>query len=259
MTKILFGPAGLGSPAIEGLKLIKSLGLDAAEISFTHGVNFSAEKSKEVGEFAKKLGISLSIHAPYYINLASEEKSKREASKKRIFDSCKSGHYLGAKYIVFHPAYYGKLEKEDVYDIVRDSIIEIQDALKDENYEDVSLCPEITGKKTQFGDVDELVKLSRETNCGVCIDFAHIYARNIGFIDYDYVCREIKKIKVLTGHFAGIEFTDKGERRHILTEPGRARELLTYLKKYKISVRIINESPDPVRDALMMKKIWNRI
>jgi|SRR3989344_9273677 len=259
MIKVLFGPAGLGSPAIEGLKLIKSAGLDAAEISFTHGVNFSVEKSKEVGEFAKKIGISLSIHAPYYINLASEDKNKKEASKKRIFDSCKSGHYLGAKYVVFHAAYYGKLGSEEVYDIVRDSVVELQDALKEANYSDVNLCPEITGKKTQFGDVDELVKLSSETDCGVCIDFAHIYARNIGSINYDYVCKEIKKIKILTGHFAGIEFTDKGERRHVLTEPDRAKELLEYLKKYKISIRLINESPDPVSDALMMKNVWNQI
>ncbi len=259
MARVLFGPAGLGSPAIDGLKLIKSAGLDAAEISFTHGVNFSTERSIEVGEFAKKIGISLSIHAPYYINLASEEKNKREASKRRIFESCKCGHYLGAKYVVFHAAYYGKLKMEDVYDITRDAILEIQDALKEEGYSDVNLCPEVTGKRTQFGDVDELVKLSRETGCGVCIDFAHIYARNIGHIDYDCVCREIKKIKILTGHFTGIEFTDKGERRHVLTEPGRARELLKYLKKYKISIRLINESPDPVSDALMMKKIWNQI
>jgi len=107
--------------------------------------------------------------------------------------------------------------------------------------------------------VDELVKLSSETDCGVCIDFAHIYARNIGSINYDYVCKEIKKIKILTGHFAGIEFTDKGERRHVLTEPDRAKELLEYLKKYKISIRLINESPDPVSDALMMKNVWNQI
>ena len=259
MNKILIGPAGLGSPAIEGLKYISSLGLEAAEVEYVRGVYLTEDSAKEVGELAKKLNISLSIHAPYYINLASEDKEKIAASKKRLFDSAKSGYFLGANYIVFHPAYYGKLSKEEVYEIVKESIIEIQDALNDSGFGRVKLCPEVTGKATQFGDVEELVELSRETKCGICVDFAHVYARNIGKIDYDYVCKLIKNVNCLTCHFTGIEYTNKGERRHVKTEISRAMELLHYLKKYKINTRIINESPYPVDDALMMKKIWEKI
>ena len=256
---ILIGPAGLGSPAIEGLRYLYSLGLDCAELEFVRGVHMSIGTAKETGKEVKKLDFSLSIHAPYYINLASKEKQKIVDSKKRIFQSCERGHYLNAKYVVFHPAYYGDLSKENVYDMVKEAILELQDALNEAGFSDVKLCPETTGKASQFGDIDELVRLSKETKCGLCVDFAHIYARNLGKIDYDYVCKLIKNIKYLTAHFTGIEFTSKGERRHINTEPERAKELLTYLKKYKINIRIINESPRPLEDALMMKKILEKI
>lgn len=259
MSKILIGPAGLGSPAIEGLKYINSLGLDAAEVEFVRGVYMGIDTAKEAGALAKKLGISLSIHAPYYVNLASEEKQKIIDSKKRLFDSCERGYYLGANYVVFHPAYYGKMKKEEVYDMVKEAILELQDALDESGFNDTKLCPETTGKKSQFGDIDELVRLSKETKCGLCVDFAHIYARDNGKIDYDYVCKLIRDIKYLTAHFTGIVFSEKGERYHKETEPERARELLTYLKKYKINIRIINESPQSVKDALMMKRLLSSI
>ena len=94
--KVLFGPAGLGTPAVEGLERCKKLGLGAAEVEFTYGVRMTNATAKQIGAAAKRLGIKLSVHAPYYINLASKEKSKLNASKKRILQSCERAHYLGA-------------------------------------------------------------------------------------------------------------------------------------------------------------------
>ena len=65
---ILIGPggtAGLGYE--EGLKKISELGLDALECELTHGINISNATAKMVGELAKKLNISLSVHAPYFL------------------------------------------------------------------------------------------------------------------------------------------------------------------------------------------------
>jgi len=118
----------------------------------------------------------------------------------------------------------------------------------------VVLCPETTGKKSQFGSLDELVKLSKETGCGVCVDFAHLLARD-GKVDYDDVLKKIKDVKEITGHFSGIEYSEKGERRHILTNEKDIEKLLKALKKHKINIAIINESPDPFGDAVKSKKI----
>jgi endonuclease IV len=83
------------------LKEISKLGLDALEVEFTYGVKITNAEAKRVGELAKKANISLSIHAPYYINLASEDSKKQKESIQRILDSAERGHYLGAKEIVF--------------------------------------------------------------------------------------------------------------------------------------------------------------
>ncbi len=256
--KIQFGPGGIGTPPLEGLERIQKAKLDAAEIEFTYGVYMTNEVAQKIGDKARALGISLSIHAPYYINLASVDMKKRQDSRKRILDACERGHYLGARYIVLHAAFYGKMSAEECYVVVKEAIVKLQEEIAEKKW-DVFLCPETTGKASQFGSVDELVRLSKETGCGICIDFAHVYARNIGSIDYDDVCKKIKAVKVLTAHFAGINYGPKGERNHELTPPGRMKELLQFLKKYDISLRIINESPDPVGDSIMARKLLAKV
>ena len=123
--KVRFGPAGIGGvkQAADNLKEYKEAGFSAAEVEFTYSVYIKKnEDAKRIGAEAKKLGIMLSVHAPYYINLLSEDKKKIEASKKRILACCERGHYLGAKYIVFHAAYYGKYDKEKAYAFVKKQI-----------------------------------------------------------------------------------------------------------------------------------------
>lgn len=251
---ITVGPAGSsGLGNYEGVKRCKELGLGCMEVEFTYGVRMKNDEAKRVGELAKKSGIKLSVHAPYYVNLCSAERAKITASKKRILDSCERAHYLGAKFVVFHAAFYGKRAKEECYKMVKEAVIEMQEIIKQKKW-DVMLAPETTGKGSQFGDLDELVKLSKETGCAVCIDFAHLKARNIGKIDYDDVMNKVKKIKNKTAHFSGIEWGPKGERSHVLTKESDIKELMLYLKKYKISINIVNESPDPFGDAVKMKK-----
>jgi len=217
----------------------------------------SNELARKIGEDNRKLDLVISVHAPYYINLASEEKPKIEASKKRILDSCERGHHMGARCIVFHAAYYGKITKEECYNMVKDAVEEMQEKIRQKKW-DVILCPETTGKASQFGDLDELIMLSNETGCGMCIDFAHLEARYAKEYDYADAAKKItamKNVKNITGHFSGIEYTAKGERNHILTSMAKAKKLIDALKKEGISITIINESPDPMGDALKMKKL----
>lgn len=258
--KVRFGPAGIGGTkqAIDNLKEYKEAGLSAAEVEFTYSVYIKKnEDAKKIGNEAKKFDIMLSIHAPYYVNLASEDKKKLEASKKRILNCCERGHYLGAKYIVFHPAYYGKKTKEECYEIVKKQIKEMQQVIKRKGWK-VKLAPETTGKKSQFGDLDELLKLSRQTGCSLCVDFAHMLARE-GRIDYKEVFEKLKHCGHIHSHFSGIEFTAKGERRHLVTSDAKLKELLNWVKKYKADITIINESPRPYQDSLKGLKIWKNL
>ncbi|MBR9675713.1 TIM barrel protein [Candidatus Woesearchaeota archaeon] len=256
---ILIGPGGSeGLGAEKGITNTKEHGLNLMEVEFTHGVNMNNEKAKIIGDIAKKNNFLLTIHAPYFINLASEEKIKVEASKKRILDSVERGYHMSAKYVVFHPGFYQGRDKEVVYQKIKEEIIELIKIIKENGWDKVELAPEITGKHSAFGDLDELLRLKKETGCQITIDFSHLYARNLGKIDYAQVIKKLPK--KFHAHFSGITFTEKGERMHIDTTPEFFKPLRDELKKIEDThqITIINESPQPLRDAVMMREELNK-
>jgi len=255
MNKISIGPAGTGGAELENFQEIKDKGLDAVEIEFTYSVWMKKEQALAIRELNKKLGLKFSIHGSYFINLNSEDKAKVGASRARILKAMEIGTYLGADYVVFHPGFYQKSTKEEAYKNIKEQIEKIMKEAKEKKYTP-ELAPETTGKASQFGDLDELLKMKKETGCSICVDFAHLKARYNGNIDYDSVMEKLSKIKPrIHCHFSGIEYTAKGERRHLLTEKKDIEELFKYLKKYRVDCTIINESPNPLGDAIKMKKL----
>jgi len=255
---IKFGPAGLGSvkDAIFTLEKYKDMGLKNCEIAFTYGVYIKKEADmKEIGEAAKKLEIELSIHAPYWINLNSKEKIKIEQSKKRILRSCEVGHKLGAKRVVFHCGYYAGMDKELTYQNMKKGIIEMMDEIKSKGWK-VKLCPETMGKINVFGSIDDIARLVDETGCDFCIDFAHILARDKK-IDFELIKKRFGKHKHWHCHFSGIEYGEKGEKRHLQTKKEEWEKLLKELPKDK-DIVIINESPDPPAAAALGVEVYGR-
>jgi len=252
--EIKFGPAGLGpvKDAEETLEEYHRIGLGACEIAFTYSIYIkNKEDALRIGKKAKELGIELSIHAPYWVNLNSEEKEKREASKKRIIDCCKVGNWLNAKVVVFHPGYYGK-DKEDAYKNIKKEILEMQKVIKEKNWK-IKLAPETMGKVNVFGSIEEISNLVRETGCSFCLDFAHILAREKK-VDFE----KIKKLfpqKDWHCHFSGIEYGEKGERHHKKTQKKEWKELFSGLPKNR-KIVIINESPTMIEDSEEGLEIW---
>ncbi len=245
---------------LSGLERIHELGLNAMEVEFVHGVNMKEEMAKQVGELAKKLNIRLSIHAPYYINLTSAEKEKIEASKKRIVESCERGHDMSAKIVVFHPAYYGKLPREECYLRVKKECEEMVDELKSKGINDVLLGLETTGKHSQFGTLDECIRMSKEVKgCAVNVDWAHIYARNGGRINFGEVIDKVLALKVkhIQSHFSCINFGLGGEKNHLTLDTGQPKYdgLVREIKKRNLDITLISESPNLEGDALKLKKM----
>ena len=136
----------------------------------------------------------MSVHAPYYINLASKEKAKLDASKKRILQSCERAHHLGASPVVFHAGFYQGRKEDEVFKIIKEAIVNMKKAIKAKRWK-VKLAPETTGKPSQFAGLDTLLKLKRQAGCDICVDFAHLYARNNGKIDYNGIFRKLKSHK----------------------------------------------------------------
>lgn len=262
--KIFLGPAG--SPAkstLEGISFVKKAGLHAMEVAFTHGVRMSSETAKQIGAENEANGLVLSIHAPYYINLASADAKKVEESKQRILSSCERAHRMGAKKVVFHAAYYGVLDREEVYEKVREEVKSMLETVKNSAW-DVSILPETMGRESQFGSLDELVRLHKDTGAAPCVDPAHIYARNIGKIDFSEMFNKLEKTgqKQLHFHFSAINYGPKGERNHLVLGKGGpsfeefSRELLG--RKFR-EATIISESPVTWKDSLVMKGVLEKM
>lgn len=249
------GTAGLGYA--QALNKFVQLGIKAMEVEFTYGVKMSETAACEIGLLARSLGVSLSVHAPYYINLASKEKEKTVASRRRILESSQRAHLLGATHVVFHAGFYQERNAEEVYKIIRSEVVALMKTLRENNWK-AALALETTGKKTQFGSLEELLRLKKETGCEICVDFAHLLARS-GSIDYNKVFNKLKGIKHIHAHFSGIEFTAKGEKKHLTTRENDIATLLKHIVKRKLDVTIINESPEPLRDAVKTKKILDAL
>ena len=252
---IKFGPAGLGGvkEAISNLEMYHKLGLKACEIAFTYSIYIKKEDAVKIRKIAEKLDIKLSIHAPYWINLNSQDKEKIKKSKQRILKSCEIGTYLGAYRVVFHPGYYGEKDKEETYENIKKEILEMQKEIKLKKYTP-KLAPETTGKINVFGSIEEISKLVKETGCCFCIDFAHILAR---YKEYKFkeVLNEFEKHDRLHIHFSGIEFGEKGEKKHKQTGEKDLKKLISNLPRDK-KIIIINESPTPVEDSVLGLRIY---
>lgn len=248
---IKIGSAGFNADIASFLKQNR---LKCAEVEFVRQVYLKRKEQFEaVRNAAEENNISLSVHAPYYVNLSSLEKEKIVASKQRIIRSAKVGEEIGAKFVCFHPGFYMKREPEIVYNIIREQIQDMQDQLNENGFK-IKLAPELMGKHSQFGTPEELVKLNKDIKgISMTIDFAHYYARNLGEPDYKKLVSMLPE--KFHAHFSGIEYTDKGEKKHLRVDPLEFEKVLKELVAQDKNCTIINESTDVLNDLLKMRKV----
>lgn len=252
---------------MDGIRCISELGLDAMEVAFTHGIYMSLKDSEKFGEVAKELSIELSVHAPYYINLASEKTKVIKDSKKRILDSLYRGEKMGATVVVVHAGYYGK-DKENGIKMISDASKEISDIIEKNGWK-IKLGLETMGKQKSFGTLDEIIEVSKKLkNVIPYLDVAHIYAGNGGKIDYGEIFDKLNvlKMKKYNSHFSGINYSLVGigrgnEKNHVpVSEAGPdLKNLAKEILKRKISITLISESPILEHDAIVMKKIFEKL
>lgn len=274
MKKLLFGTAGIplsakGSTTAEGIKAVKDMGLGAMELEFVRSVNITKEKAPLVKKASLDNDVTLTCHAPYFINLNSLEKPKLHASINRILSSCHIASLCGAYSVTFHPGFYMKESKGSTFDRIKDNIKKIVKTLQDEGIK-LWLRPETTGKESQFGSVQELVDLSSEIEQVLpCIDFAHLHARSVGkYNSYEEFSEFFSLVEKKLGkdalnnmhiHMAGINYGPKGERNHLVLKESdmNYKDLMKALKDFNCKGVLICESPNIEEDALLMKKFYD--
>ncbi len=272
MHKLLFGTAGIPVSTekrntLEGIKQIKALGLDAMELEFVHSVNIRKENAPLVKKTAKENGIVLTCHGQYYMNLNSSP-DEIVKTKNRILSAARIAWLCGAWSLCFHAAYYMGKKPEDVYGTVKKHLKGVAKTLEDEGNK-IWLRPELTGRASQFGTLEELVRLSEIERVMPCIDFSHNHARTGKYNTYEEFCEMLSAVEKIGRnalqnmhmHLSGIEYGNKGEKRHLELKNSdmNYKDLMKALKDFKVSGVIISESPSIEKDALMMKKTYEGI
>lgn len=278
-----FGPAGNSlSFAAMGYKhslqvpeYLTKMGLNAFEYQCGRGVNIGIDKATELGNIAKEKGITLSLHAPYYISMSSIEEAKRLNSINYILASARAVNAMGGNRIVVHTGSCGKISREYALELAIDTMKKSIEALDNEGLGHIHICPETMGKVNQLGTLHEVLALcSIDERLIPCIDFGHLNARDLGcfktLADYEKVFIEIKdklgsdRLKTFHSHFSKIEYTTGGEKKHLTFEdtvfgPDFEPVMeLTY--KYGASPTFICESDGTqAEDALLMKKYYEQI
>ncbi len=248
-------------------EVLKKLNLDGLEAEFVHGVRISPENIKICND-AVENGLVITCHGPYYINLNAKESEKIDASVKRIIDTARAAKSMNAYSITFHAAFYMGNDKNTVFERVVNQIDKIVKILTEES-NNVFIRPETTGKSTQWGDLEEIVQLSKLFDRVLpCVDFAHLHARSGGLYNtYDEFCKIFEYIgnelgdfalKNFHAHIAGIEYSEKGEKRHLILNESdmNYKDLLKAFKEFDIEGVIVCESPNIEDDALLLKNYY---
>ena len=269
---LLFGTAGVPFSAADdsslaGIERVRALGLDGLEIEFVNGVKMGLETAAKVRERAARLGVLLSVHAPYHINFNSENPGIRLQSRERLLKTARVGAACGAASVVFHAAFYGRDTAEAAYAAVRSEVAAVQSVLRAERLP-VTLRVETMGKRSQFGTLDEVLSLCRDVDgLQPCLDFSHLYAREGRVNSYLEFERVLSKVARKLGprslrnahiHIAGVHFGDKGEIKHLNLEETEFRvdEWLQVLRNLGVEGLVICESPNLEADAVMLKKLY---
>ncbi len=277
----LFGPAGnsisftqMGyKGSLQVPEYLTKMGLDAFEYQCGRGVNIGEEKARELGKIAADKGITLSLHAPYYISMSSVEEEKRIKSIDYILASARAVNAMGGNRIVVHTGSCSKISREVALELASDTMKMALTALDQNGLSHIHICPETMGKVNQLGTLDEVLALCKlDERLIPCIDFGHLNARDLGYFktkeDYKTVFDKMEnaighdRLCGFHSHFSKIEYTTGGEKKHLTfadTVYGPDFEpVLDLVAQKSLSPTFICESDGTqAEDAKMMKDYYN--
>lgn len=275
-----FGPAGNSdSFYAAGLKdsaqmpgWLQGMGLTAYEYQCSRGVHVGETTARKIGQKAAVAGIALSIHAPYFINMATEDDTIRQNSQRHIVKTLQVARWMGAGKIVFHPGG----TKPDRETALNNALRFLEEILRQtEEYQDIQLATETMGKRNQLGsDLQEIIAFCKLSPRIVpAVDFGHVNAVTGGSLtakhNYLALLEDIgqalgdKVLRSLHMHFSPIEFTKAGEKRHrtfLETDFGPPfAPLAEAIIDLAMTPTIISESAGrQAEDALIMKQIYTQ-
>jgi deoxyribonuclease IV len=268
---IRIGPAGIplsckGRTLKDGIIYTKSLELDALEVQFVRGIRMTVEEAREVREVAEAADVDLHVHAPYYTNLAGDERNLK-LTREKVLKAGEMAHEMGAHTVVVHPGFYGERSPEEALE----RIVEVVGALRDE-YRENQWKPQIglvtMGKRPVFGSLEEIIEVCKQVP-GVqpVVDFAHIHARGNGSLntveDFQEVFDQLIPLSLdhTLIHFTGVRYENGNERHHLPIKKGdlRFEPLVEVILENDYNVTLISTSPILEHDAMYMQIVLDRV
>ena len=276
----IFGPAGsaenfskLYKSSADMPKYLSELGLDAFEYQCGQGVRVSDSVGAALKANAEKYGITLSLHAPYFISLSSVEPEKRDKSIDYILQSAAAAKKIGAERIVIHSGSCSKISREEALSLAKDTLSRARKAAVEAGFGDIIFCPETMGKFNQLGNLEEVLELCRLDDSFLpTVDFGHLNARTLGKVNskeafagiLDSIGNRLgsDRLRRFHSHFSKIEYTEGGgEKRHLTFEDSLYgpdfEPLMELIAKKNLSPTFICESAGTQDiDALAMKRSY---
>ena len=280
MSRALFGPSGNPEAfyeeghkkSLEMPAWVRAMGLDTYEYQCAKGVKISPATAKELGEKAREAEVTLSIHAPYYLNLATDGE-RRQSAVDYIIQTMHAATWMGADRIVVHTGACAKISREEALSLAKDTMRLALKTADELGLGEVHICPETMGKINQLGTPEEVFELCRlDERLIPCIDFGHVHARSIGTVsDYEdfkgifdtlenMLGRE--RAKSFHSHMSRIEYTQKGgEKKHWRYEDTQFGPdfdpIARLIFEREMSPRVICESAGTQgKDARIFKDIY---
>lgn len=276
-----FGPAGNSDSfsakhksSLDAPEWLREFGLDCYEYQCGKGVRVSRDMAETLSKKAEEAGISLSLHAPYFINLANPDPESLAKTTGYILAACEAANWMGARRVVVHTGALMKRTRREALNIAKSSMTAVLKSCDDAGFAHMTLCPETMGKINQLGNLDEVLELcSLDERLVPCVDFGHLYARSLGADEgMDAMERILKRMEEILGlerasqfhsHFSRIEFTPNGgEKCHrTFADNGgfgpNPAPLMQLIAQRGWNPTIICESAGTqAEDALEMKKLY---
>ena len=272
-----FGPAGvprefkeLKRRVSEFPKYLHEEGLDAFEyqaVRWGPKPQMKREAAEELGANAKEHDVWLTLHGSYFINLCGEDETI-EKSIGRLISCVTAADWMGAHRVVFHPGFYGKRSPQEALRVCIKAMKEALERIKALGITRVYLGPEIMGKMSQLGSLNEILTLCESVDqTQPTIDYGHLHARGSGAIktkdDYAKILYEVENrlgsdvLVNLHCHYTPVEYTKRGEKKHHpMPEPGFGPDFKSFaelIAELGLKPVIISESPLLDRDSIRMR------
>lgn len=268
---IRIGPAGIplsskGRTILDGIKYTQVLGLNHMEVQFVRGITIDEEYALECGEAAAERKIDLSIHCPYYTNLATDNEQTLEQTIDKMKHAGEMAKAMGAGTVVVNPGFYTSHSKEDTVEVVVERLRKVRDWYVRHDL-GAKIGLKTMGKQKTVGTLEELVEVTdRVKHTFPVLNFGNLHGRSNGaYRDPEDFQADFEAVAKVDGdhfhvQFSGVQYENRNVVNTIPIKKGDLpfEPLIECILDHGHDVTLVSDSPIVEHDAMYMKIILER-